>query len=124
MIGWHIAKCYVPMGMVQSERVLHLLSLRNMTVFSWHQGLEDEFDGKNRMNLRHFIRQKQTEITLDDGSSIDSDEVTYYITKKSSGLTIEHEKLAVNLWKLHAFHHVPFSTRLLLATVSRIHIYW
>lgn len=86
--------------MVQSESVHHLLSLRNMTVLSWLQGLEDEFDGKNRMNLRHFIRQKQTEITLDDGSSIDSAEVTYYITKKSSGLTIEHEKFGRELMEI------------------------
>ncbi|KJA24114.1 hypothetical protein HYPSUDRAFT_39261 [Hypholoma sublateritium FD-334 SS-4] len=71
-----------------------------MLLWVWSKGLEDEFDGKNRMNLRHFIRQKQTEITLDDGSSIDSAEVTYYITKKSSGLTVENEKVSRELMEI------------------------
>lgn len=88
------------MGVVQGDTVCRLHSFCKLRAFACNQGLEDEFDGKNRMNLRHFIRQKHAEITLDDGSSIDSAEVTYYITKKSSGHTVENEKVGRELTEI------------------------
>ncbi|KJA24112.1 hypothetical protein HYPSUDRAFT_39258 [Hypholoma sublateritium FD-334 SS-4] len=56
-----------------------------MALWVWSKGLEDEFDGKNRMNLRHFIRQKQAEAVLDDGSTTESTDMTYYMIKEPAG---------------------------------------
>lgn len=47
--------------------------------------MEDEFDGKNRMNLRHFLRQKQG--GGDDGSNNDHADAAYYMLKDGSGHT-------------------------------------
>jgi len=56
-----------------------------MALWVWAKGLEDDFDGKNRMNLRHFIRQKQSEVERDDGSSSEPSETTYYMLNDGSG---------------------------------------
>ena len=37
------------------------------------------------MNLRHFIRQQQAVAVLDDGSTTESNDMTYYMIKDSAG---------------------------------------
>lgn len=37
------------------------------------------------MNLRYFIRQKQAEVVLDDGSTTESTDMTYYMIKGPAG---------------------------------------
>lgn len=50
------------------------------------QALEDKFDGKNRMNLRHFIRHANKDVSNvgDDQSSEDHDTSYYFLQNDSS----------------------------------------
>ncbi|KAF5315194.1 hypothetical protein D9619_007278 [Psilocybe cf. subviscida] len=55
-----------------------------MFFWVWAKGLEDAFDGANRMNLRHFIHQRKvvhTTTVADDNSSTEHQELSYHITK-------------------------------------------
>ncbi|KAF8964236.1 potassium transporter [Flammula alnicola] len=54
-----------------------------MFLWVWAKALEDKFDSRNRMNLKHFIRQKtsSSHVVDEDGSSSDPADLAYYIIK-------------------------------------------
>ncbi|PPQ85166.1 hypothetical protein CVT25_004173 [Psilocybe cyanescens] len=54
-----------------------------MVLWVWAKSHEDKFDGKNRMNLRHFIHQTQKNGNdLDEDSG--SEDMSYYFLEKES----------------------------------------
>lgn len=83
------------------------LSALSMWYYCWYhlQGLEDEFDGANRKNLRHFIQQDEAygvtfqykegdhDITTHDGSESDSDPTYYYMPEFPSRPTGESKSI-------------------------------
>ncbi|KDR82452.1 hypothetical protein GALMADRAFT_237778 [Galerina marginata CBS 339.88] len=58
-----------------------------MVLWVWAKSLEDRFDGKNRMNLRHFIHQTpkhgENYAVDEDETSEDREDISYYILQGS-----------------------------------------
>ncbi|KAG6848963.1 hypothetical protein H0H93_012435 [Arthromyces matolae] len=81
---WGAALKKVPHG-AWVPLTIGLVLLLIMWLWTWAKGLEDEFDGANRQNLRHFIHQgaKSTAVNLkvqpEFSSDTDSDSVLYYV---------------------------------------------
>ncbi|KAF9481220.1 potassium transporter [Pholiota conissans] len=85
---WGAAIKKVPHG-AWVPLMIGIILLSVMFLWVWAKALEDRFDGKNRMNLRHFIHQKgisntenETEVTKD---------MTYYMVKDSANNSIDEK---------------------------------
>jgi KUP system potassium uptake protein len=60
--------------------LIGVVLLMIMSLWVWSKRLEDEFDGQNRMNLRHFIHSNKKPQSDDDVSSEGDYPVSYYYT--------------------------------------------
>jgi KUP system potassium uptake protein len=58
-----------------------------MIFWVWAKGLEDTFDGKTRMNLRHLIEQSRGHPDADDDG--DQDKNTHYFLRDSKTTAVE-----------------------------------
>ncbi|KAF9046080.1 potassium transporter [Panaeolus papilionaceus] len=89
---WGAALKKVPHG-AWVTLMIGIILLLPMTLWVWAKSLEDNFDGQNRMNLRHFIYQEKgghASGVDDDGDSSDITDDTanqsFYMLSNSNGL--------------------------------------
>ncbi|KIM43016.1 hypothetical protein M413DRAFT_435192 [Hebeloma cylindrosporum] len=82
---WGASLQKVPKG-AWAPLMVGLILASIMTLWVWAKGLEDKFDGKNRMNLRHFVRQshKDGPNGIDDQSSDVHDITSYYFLQNDT----------------------------------------
>ncbi|KAF9468639.1 potassium transporter [Collybia nuda] len=106
---WGASLKKVPLG-AWVPLVIGAVIMLIMTLWTWAKSLEDAFDGVNRRNLRHFIQQDKTSVTIqfpsetddivtevgDDQSVVGYDPTFYYntgFTKESDhGIDVENER--------------------------------
>ncbi|PPR03507.1 hypothetical protein CVT24_006995 [Panaeolus cyanescens] len=88
---WGAAIKKVPHG-AWVPLMIGIILLLAMMLWVWAKSLEDAFDGKNRMNLRHFIYQekgntseKDEEEDISDGTDDTGNQAFYFLTH-SNGL--------------------------------------
>jgi KUP system potassium uptake protein len=79
---WGAAFRKVPHG-AWVPLLIGIVLLSIMWLWVWAKRLEDEFDGQNRMNLRHFIYPNKKSQTDDDISSEDDYPPSYYYTMRN-----------------------------------------
>ncbi|KAF9561755.1 potassium transporter [Agrocybe pediades] len=65
-----------------------------MVLWVWAKSHEDNFDGKNRMNLRHFIHHdnRNGTLSLEDEISSDHQDISYYFYKGTAGEALGSDK--------------------------------
>ncbi|KAF8799021.1 potassium transporter, partial [Phlegmacium glaucopus] len=87
---WGAALNKVPHG-AWVPLLIGVVLLMIMVLWVWAKRLEDDFDGQNRMNLRHFIRpnEKPQADDDDDISSEDNYPTSYYYVQNPSERVID-----------------------------------
>ncbi len=83
---WGVSFKKVPLG-AWIPLVIGCILCSLMIFWVWAKGLEDAFDGKTRMNLRHLIEQSRGHPDADDDDDQDKD--THYFLRNSKTTAVE-----------------------------------
>ncbi|KIK08027.1 hypothetical protein K443DRAFT_86126 [Laccaria amethystina LaAM-08-1] len=110
---WGAALKKVPHG-AWVPLTIGVILLLTMTLWVWAKGLEDKFDGANRMNLRHFISpdEKASEANYDeDGEELDPELPPYFYlpspAEKAAGeKMVEERRMLQRIPTCAVFHKI------------------